>query len=333
MSALTGEAQSFSDRISASWRQATESILETGRLLVEAENQLSELEFLNLIETLPFTQSTATKLITIGQTAHLEAYKRHLPPHWTTIYELALMPEEQLKGEIETGHINPSTERQSVVAIRRDETAAIPIAGVSQTDSPTANAAFGRIEIPESFDRNKVGLFQQELTDLLDKYGAEFYPDTTKKGMFRVRREALANEMSAWLTKREKSYNKAKLSDNDIKVLEDAFSQVKGKMVYHENADGTFDKNDIRHPDHPYHGWSLANLFHYCRENMIVSSWTRIREIDKTAWVKQLVLSHSQGNAAQRLDSKRKLERLASRGGEESKPAAIEALEMLVEPA
>lgn len=328
MSALTGVAQSFSDKISASWRQATDSILETGRLLVEAENQLSELEFLNLIETLPFTQSTAIKLITIGQTSHLEAYKTHLPPHWTTIYELALMPEEQLKDEIETGHINPSTERQSVVAIKRDKTGTIPV----ETTNPTANAAFGRIEIPEGFDRNKVGLFQQELSDLLDKYGAEFYPDTTKKGMFRVRREGLASEMSAWLTKREKSYNKANLSDNDIKVLEDAFSQVKGKMVYHENADGTFDKNDIRHPDHPYHGWSLGNLFHYCRENMIVSSWTRIREIDKTAWVKQLVLSHSQGNAAQRLDSKRKLERLASRGGDESKPAAIEALGMLIEP-
>lgn len=98
-----------------------------------------------------------------------------------------------------------------------------------------------------------------------------------------MRREALANEMSAWLTMREKSYNKAKLSDKDIKVLDDAFSQVKGKTVYHENANGTFDKNDIRDPDHPYHGWSLANLFNYCHENMIVSSWTRIREIDKTA--------------------------------------------------
>lgn len=46
--------------------------------------------------------------------------------------------------------------------------------GVSQMDSPLANATFGRIEIPESFDLNKFGLIQQELSDLQDKYGAKF---------------------------------------------------------------------------------------------------------------------------------------------------------------
>jgi hypothetical protein len=346
VSDLTVAVQSFSEKISSAWRQATDSILETGRLLTEAENKLSELDFLNLIEVLPFTQSTAIKLLTIGHSSHLENYKEHLPPHWTTIYELALMPEDQLRSEIETGHINPSTERSSVVALKRESVSKVPASNtttsqtdtptangtISQTDLPTANAIFGKVEIPQSFDRSKLGGFQSELDNLLKKYGAEFTPDITKKGMFRVRREALTLEMSSWLTKREKSYNKPNLSDNDIKILEDAFGQVKGKLVYHENADGTFDRNDIRNPEHPYHGWGLGQLFAYCREHMIITSWTRIRELDKTAWVNQLIMTHSQGNAAQRLDAKRKLERLASRGGDESKPAAVEALETLIEP-
>jgi len=337
MSELTPVIESYRDKITTSWKEATASILRTASLLLEAETELSELEFLDLLGGLPFSQSTASKLLTIGQNKHLSNYQEHLPPHWTTIYELALMPEEQLKTEIEAGHINPSVDGVTVRTIRQTPVKQTPPSNpetipLGQTESQSANAVFGRIEIPEKFDRLKVNDFQRDLSDLLDRYGAEFIPDTTKAGLFRVRREALAIETEDWLRKRERSYNKANLSDNDIKVLEDAIGQKKGKIIYHANDDGTFDRNDIRHPEHPYHGWDNTKFYAYCRENMIISSWTRIRELDKTAWVKQLVLTHSTGNAHQRLEARRKLERLVSRGGEESSSAASEALEMLIDP-
>ena len=325
MSVLTPAVQDFSSKIAATWRQATDAILETGRLLVEAQEQLGELEFMDLVEDLPFTQSTMSKLLTIGQTKHLLTYKDHLPPHWTTIYELAQMPETQLKNEIETGHIHASTERGTIITLKQSPSTKPP-------KEKQSVPVLGKIEMSASFDVSQIEAFSAELDVLLKKYGADFQPDTSKNGMFRIRREALANETRQWLLQREKSYNKAKLSPQDLQVLVDTFSQLKRKVDYHRRADGTFDINDIRNPKHPYHGMKIGDLYGYCRENMLVTDQTRIQELDKTAWTKQLLLKHCTGNAAERLDAKRKLERLAARGNDESKTAAADALSMLIEP-
>lgn len=53
----------YVDRISSSWRESVEKILETAQLLVESESVLTEKEFLDLVSRLPISQSTISKLI------------------------------------------------------------------------------------------------------------------------------------------------------------------------------------------------------------------------------------------------------------------------------
>ena len=92
----------YVERISSSWRESVEKILETSRIIVESENVLNEREFLDLISRLPISQSTISKLIMIGRNKFLLSRTQHLPPHWTTIYEISQFDEVDLdKGVIE----------------------------------------------------------------------------------------------------------------------------------------------------------------------------------------------------------------------------------------
>jgi N6-adenosine-specific RNA methylase IME4 len=122
MTALATLDQAWGDwpaRISASWRDSAAAIIETGRLLTEARGALGK-HFDKMISIgLPFTKSTATRLMIIASDETLCAHVHKLPPAWGTLYELTKLPEGEKKRVLSDDTIKPDTERPAVSALRK----------------------------------------------------------------------------------------------------------------------------------------------------------------------------------------------------------------------
>jgi len=322
---------SYVQRISDSWRESVEKILQTSQILVESEKELSDIDFLDMIEQLPMSQSTVSKLLLIGKNNYLPKKVNYLPPHWTTIYEISTMSNGDIDKGVEEGFINPSSTKKEIDKFRSQlEVIGEVIEGeVSEvtSDEPT----FGKITVTNDFDLEKIEDLRKDLKRLEKKYGITFQSDKTKSGLLGLRRKLLSKQIGEWLEERKKEYNKLNLSFDDIQILEDTFSQLRGELTYHQNSDGTFTDNDIRNQNHPYFGYSSGNLYHFCRENMIVCRWTQLKEIDKVAYIKSLIKIHCDGDSQKRSDVKKKLQRLVKRGNEESKRESEIGLKMLIE--
>jgi hypothetical protein len=315
-------------QISSKWRESCQKILETAELINEAQGRLTERQFLDLVSQLPMTQSTVQKLLAIAKHATLDRSLNHLPPHWTTIYEISQLTPAQIDQAIKHGVIHPSAERADIVSFRNS---LLDPQNKPAREPSGLGYQLGSLSLPENFDLSKAATLEVELQILLSKYGVILKHDKSKNGVVAIRRKQLAQEMEDWLTARAKNYNTIGFDDDEIQMFEDAFAQICGNTIYHELNDGTYAMQDVRNPKHPYHNWTRMDLYSYAKEHLILTRWSRIREIDKTAWVNQLVKTHCEGTSQHRADAKKKLQRLASRGGAESRPEAVKALQMLVE--
>jgi hypothetical protein len=117
---VTRTADDFAERITSAWQKAVASIIETGRLLIEAKNALDHGEFGKMIEDkLPFGWRTAQRLMEIAEHPILSkaTHVSHLPPSWGTLYELTKLPERELTDMLADGRINCETERKEVEQI------------------------------------------------------------------------------------------------------------------------------------------------------------------------------------------------------------------------
>lgn len=113
----------FVEQITKLWNKQVETILETGRLLIKAKQELPHGEFQKMIGggpiqkgPLPFGPRAAQMLMTIARHPILSEakYVSHLPPSWGTLYDLAGIPDSELIALIKTGQINPGMERSDV---------------------------------------------------------------------------------------------------------------------------------------------------------------------------------------------------------------------------
>ncbi len=78
-------------QITTAWNQARDSIIEVGRLLVEAKANLEHGQFTKMIEhELPFGKSTAQSLMAIFKDKRLSEsqFIQLLPNSWATLHEL-----------------------------------------------------------------------------------------------------------------------------------------------------------------------------------------------------------------------------------------------------
>lgn len=328
---MSNIVQSYVERITDSWRESVEKILQTSQILVESESNLSDLDFLNMVGQLPMSQSTVSKLLMIGKNNYLPKVVKSLPPHWTTIYEVSTMSNGDIDRGVDEGFINPSSTKKEIDKFRSSMEVVGEVIEGEVDEVTSEEPTFGRITVTTNFDLEKIDDLRKDLSKLEKKYGINFQSDKTKNGLLGLRRKLLSKQMSEWLEDRRSDYNKKNLSDDDIQILEDSFSQLRGELVYHQNSDGTYTTNDIRNPKHPYYGYSSGNLYHFCRENMIVCRFTQLKEIDKIGYVKSLIKTHCDGDSQKRSDVKKKLQRLVQRGNEESKRESQIGLDMLIE--
>lgn len=111
----------WSERICASWRKSVEAIVETGRLLVQAKQELPHGGFETMVETkLPFGKRTARMLMQIANHPVL-ADRNHgadLPASWRTLAELSKLSEAELRPALAQHKIRPDLKREDVPKIR-----------------------------------------------------------------------------------------------------------------------------------------------------------------------------------------------------------------------
>jgi hypothetical protein len=109
-------------RITAAWQKTVANIVETGRLLIEAKDDIGHGGFQVMIRAeLPFGPSTAQRLMQIAEDPVLSnaAHAPLLPASWMTLYELAKLPKHgvDLGVLIEERAIHPKMERRDVLAL------------------------------------------------------------------------------------------------------------------------------------------------------------------------------------------------------------------------
>jgi hypothetical protein len=108
----------YVQRLTNCQRKGVNSIIECGRLLIAAKDELKHGEFLKMIENnLPFKRSTAQALMKIAADRRITKYQHAgcLPAHWSTLVKLAQLPDAAFEARIADGTIHPGLERRRAV--------------------------------------------------------------------------------------------------------------------------------------------------------------------------------------------------------------------------
>jgi hypothetical protein len=109
------------ERIAEAWRASVAAIIETGRLLNEAKDELAHGEWLAMIENdLPFGPRTAQRLMAIAGDERLTnpTHVSHLPPSWGTLYELSKLDDAAFESGVSDGTIHAGMTRGEVAVVR-----------------------------------------------------------------------------------------------------------------------------------------------------------------------------------------------------------------------
>jgi hypothetical protein len=110
----------WAQRIRATWARAVKAFVETGKQLNAAKDDLPHGEFSYMIyNELPFSDSTAERLMAIARHKVLSksAHVRHLPAHWSTLYELSRLPAKKVAALIKDGTISAKMERSEAQSL------------------------------------------------------------------------------------------------------------------------------------------------------------------------------------------------------------------------
>lgn len=147
----------YATKIATAWHKATESILEVGRLLLDAKEELSVVEFRELkrglIEARIMSPSTLSKLQRIAGNAILTKpdYQELLPPSYETLYQLSGHEDQTLEEKILEGKITNRTQQGDVRSIFADP-AAKPSSSTGKVNTVTVKGDLRKItegQLPE----------------------------------------------------------------------------------------------------------------------------------------------------------------------------------------
>jgi hypothetical protein len=105
--------------IRAAHKQTVAAFLTTGRVLIAAKKALPHGTFLEMISRdLPFTASTAQRLMKIAGDPKMRRSAQLLPSSWPTLYELTKLPDAAFKQAVTSGSINSTMTRQQARSVR-----------------------------------------------------------------------------------------------------------------------------------------------------------------------------------------------------------------------
>jgi hypothetical protein len=112
----------WADRIKSAWQKSVESIIECGRLLIEAKAALRHGRFESMVEAeLLFGLRTAERLMEIANDTRLTnpTHVSLLPPHWGTLHVLTQLDDDEFQKKLDDRVINPGMTRADAKSGKR----------------------------------------------------------------------------------------------------------------------------------------------------------------------------------------------------------------------
>lgn len=113
----------FANQIRIRWSKARESILEVGRLIIQARETLPREEYSKFIKNdLPFNYSTLQKLKNLAQNEKINDPKNKdlLPHSWNTLCEVIHLSDEAFEAGIQRKIIRPDCQWKEVKTLREE---------------------------------------------------------------------------------------------------------------------------------------------------------------------------------------------------------------------
>jgi hypothetical protein len=117
-------SEEYVQAIRSAYQKGLEAILEVGRLLSEAKQQLPYGSWEAMVANdLPFDKRTAERLMALARHPVISnpAHAPLLPPHWMTLSDLARLDKKlgngTLEAKLKDGTITPATQRKDVAAL------------------------------------------------------------------------------------------------------------------------------------------------------------------------------------------------------------------------
>lgn len=149
---LQRDPEAWALRINSAWRRSLESVIETGRLLIDAKANLVERgQWQRMVATLlDFSPDTAQRLMAIARDDRLTntAHVRFLPRSYSTLHELTKLSDEEFQRGLAEKIICPEMERKDVEIIRPTLRRAEGIPEPAESGDPDQNATGGPMERP-----------------------------------------------------------------------------------------------------------------------------------------------------------------------------------------
>lgn len=119
---LQRDPEAWALRINSAWRRSLESVIETGRLLIDAKANLVERgQWQRMVgDLLDFSPDTAQRLMAIARDQRLTdaAHVRFLPRSYSTLHELTKLSDEEFQRGLAEKIICPDMERKDVEILR-----------------------------------------------------------------------------------------------------------------------------------------------------------------------------------------------------------------------
>ena len=111
----------YATRIGDGWRRATQGVMDVARVCFEASERLTVSQKKELVQQLPFKEPTFSKLGRIGKDTRLHApeVERLLPPHYSIVYLLTKLTDDELEAAVKEGVLNPDMKRADLQKWRR----------------------------------------------------------------------------------------------------------------------------------------------------------------------------------------------------------------------
>jgi hypothetical protein len=141
--------------INQKWRRGVDAFIDVGRLCAEANARLTTADKSDLLPNLLFGEATFSKFVRIGTDIRLQTpeIQRLLPPHYTAMYLVTLLTDEELKQAIAEKVLHPDMTRAQLQKWRsshREKFVVTPSPSGAASDSAVASLPIAPTQEPSA---------------------------------------------------------------------------------------------------------------------------------------------------------------------------------------
>ena len=290
------ELHAWRQKIEAAWNKSVASVIEVGKLIKEAKENLGV--SYTLLETeLPFSSTVAAFLVKIAEHPVLSnpTYYPKLPNSYNTLYHLAKVGEKQLIKQIESGEITPDYTLRSAKSL--GETVPRVAKASDAAASPKAKSTMYEVGTISISTPTLLDNFEVELAALLEKYKGEITLTKRESSLAEWHREQLYAQALEKIAKSESEFKNITL--DQMRMLEDAahFLQrdksqkhrreivINGELVLRTCLPN--DYKDIKAVQRLLGQKDItrAVLKNWCIENKVPNQFTELKSMDKELYI------------------------------------------------